>query len=254
MLLERSRQTGGRAATTLQDGVKFNLGPHALYCEGAAFRILTGLDVSFRGAFPSQGRGLFLVGRRRYSSPGRLTELVASPLFTMREKWTLARLPQILLALDPRELDYVTVADWVREFAGTGRLAEAVLAFFRLSTFVNDPEEQSAGAALEQVQIGLRGNVWYLDEGWQSLIDGLESIVRSLRTEVRRGASAVRVENNDDGVLVTLADGQTIRGRTAIIAAGPDVAARLLGDPGLATGRPVRRDAGCRPHFTAPSR
>lgn len=137
--------------------MKFNLGPHALYCEGAAFRILTGLDVSFRGAFPSQGRGLFLVGRRRYSSPGRLTELVASPLFTMREKWTLARLPQILLALDPRELDYVTVADWVREFAGTGRLAEAVLAFFRLSTFVNDPEEQSAGACSNRCRSACAG-------------------------------------------------------------------------------------------------
>lgn len=240
VLLERSRQTGGRAATTLQYGVKFNLGPHALYCEGAAFRILTGLDVPFRGAFPSQGRGLFLVGRRRYSSPGKLTELVTSPLFTMREKWTLARLPQSLLALDPRELDRVTVADWVREFAGTGRLAEAVLAFLRLSTFVHDPDEQSAGAALEQVQVGLRGNVWYLDEGWQSLIDGLEAIARSWRAEVRRGASVVRVESDDDGVLVTQADGQTIRGRTAIIAVGPEVAERLVGDPGLETGRPAR--------------
>lgn len=50
----------------------------------------------------------------------------------------------------------------------------------------------------------------------------------------------MRVESNDTSVLVTLADGQTIRGRTAIIAAGPEVAARLVGDPGLETGRPAR--------------
>lgn len=240
VLLEKSRLTGGRAGTTLQDGVSFNLGPHAFYCDGAAFRILTELAVPFRGAFPNPGRGLFLLGRRRYASPRGLLGLAASPLFTVREKWTLARLPQILLAIDPCELDHVTVTDWVREFAGTGRLAEVVLAFLRLSTFVNDPDEQSAGAALEQTQVGIRGNVWYLDGGWQTLIDGLEAMARSYGVEVRRGAPAVRVDSDEEGVTVTLSDGRAVRGRTAIVAAGPDVVANLLNRPELAAGRPAR--------------
>lgn len=240
MLLEKSRLTGGRAATTIQDGVSFNLGPHALYCDGAAFRILTDLAVPFRGAFPKPGRGLFLLGRRCYTSPRGLLGLAASPLFTVREKWTLARLPQILLAIDPRELDHVTVSDWVREFAGTGRPAEVVLAFLRLSTFVNDPDEQSAGAALEQTQVGIRGNVWYLDRGWQTLIDGLEATARSYGVDVRRGTPAVHVDGDDEGVTVTLSDGRVVRGRTAILSAGPDVIAKLLNRPELAEGRPAR--------------
>ena len=46
-------------------------------------------------------------------------------------------------------------------------------ALFRLSTYCDDLERMSAGAALDQLKLALAGNVWYLDGGWQTLVDGL---------------------------------------------------------------------------------
>ena len=240
VVLEQSRQLGGRAGTTEQDGVQFNLGPHALYCGGDAFRLLTDLKVPFSGAIPNPGRTMLLRGRKRSAAPRSMLSLISSPLFTLREKLQLARLPQLLLAQDPRTVDDVTVADWVRQFAGTGHLAEVVHAFLRLSTFVNDPEYQSAGAALEQTQVGLRQNVWYLDGGWQTLVDGVEHVAVGHGAEIRRRTGANAILRERDVVTVQLADGQHVQGKAVILAVSPAAVQELTGTRLIGIERPGR--------------
>ena len=39
VVLEQARELGARATTHIREGVCFNLGPHALYCRGRAFRL-----------------------------------------------------------------------------------------------------------------------------------------------------------------------------------------------------------------------
>ena len=72
-------------------------------------------------------------------------------------------------------LDGVVLADWVRTTFGEQNAAKFMLALFRVSTYGDQAERLSAGAAIDQVKLALKGNVWYIDGGWQSLVDGLRA-------------------------------------------------------------------------------
>ena len=228
LVLEKSRHLGGRAATTLHGDVRFNLGPHALFCEGHAFRLLRELGVSFKGSVPKPGRGLFLFGGRKFVAPQGVMSLVSSTLFSLREKSQLACLPRTLAAVDCRAADRVSVADWVNRFTTGEQLRSVVHVFLRLSTYGDDPAHQSAGAALEQLQLALRGNVWYLDGGWQAIVDGLHATAAVMGAEVRRSAPVARIASEADAVKVELADGSHLLAKAAIIAAAPRTAAEML--------------------------
>ncbi len=78
-----------------------------------------------------------------------------------------------------------------------GNLALLLGALFRLSTYCDDPERMSAGAALQQLKLALAGNVWYLDGGWQTLVDGLRDRAAASGAEFRTRARADAV--NSDG-------------------------------------------------------
>src|SRR4051812_27120641 len=69
VMLERAARLGGRAATHVREGVHFNLGPHALYRRGHAFRLLEELGVRVSGRVPDPGRGLLIDGENAYPLP-----------------------------------------------------------------------------------------------------------------------------------------------------------------------------------------
>src|SRR5205823_9833116 len=58
--------------------------------------------------------------------------------------------------------------------ASDPRVRQLLEALFRLATYSDRPELQSAGAALAHVRMALRG-VIYVDEGWQKIVDSLHS-------------------------------------------------------------------------------
>jgi phytoene dehydrogenase-like protein len=68
---------------------------------------------------------------------------------------------------------HTDVQSWVSRRYGQGALANLLFAFFRLTSYSDDPANYSAGAALDQLRLSVEGNVWYVDGGWQSIIDGL---------------------------------------------------------------------------------
>src|SRR5258707_193462 len=97
----------------------------------------------------------------------------------------------------------------------------------RVTSFTNDPDRQSAGAAIEQLQLGIRGNVLYLDGGWQTIVDGLRRVAIDAGARITGGAHVVSLERRDrqiDGV--RLGDGRTVRAAAVIVTGAPaDVAA-----------------------------
>jgi phytoene dehydrogenase-like protein len=229
-LLEQATSIGGRAATQVRQGVHFNLGAHALYRRGPAFRIFTELGVPFTGRFPSTGQALVLHGNKPYRLPQGPVSLFLSRLLTLREKWRMAGLLAGFQRLDATQFDRVPVSAWVQKIAGTGRLADFLHALLRLSTYVNDPERMSAGAAIHQLQMALSGNVLYLDNGWQSLVDGLRAKAVEHRAEIRTGAQVRSVGSSGDDVAVRLAGGEELRGRSVVLAVPPNDVRELLGD------------------------
>jgi phytoene dehydrogenase-like protein len=64
ILFEQAGDLGGRAATQVRRGISFNLGPHALYVSGRAFRLLRELRVPFTGRVLSPGRSAISEPRR----------------------------------------------------------------------------------------------------------------------------------------------------------------------------------------------
>ena len=91
IVVEKSSHLGGRAATHVRDEIHWNLGPHALYCHGHAFRLFRELGISFTGRFPDPGRGLLVAREATYSIPAGIGSFLGSRLLTVREKWRLAR-------------------------------------------------------------------------------------------------------------------------------------------------------------------
>src|SRR5262249_12598467 len=133
--------------------------------------------------------------------------------------------------LDSRAFDRVRLQDWIGETVGDGHLARLIQTLCRVSTYTDDPERLSAGAAIEQLKNALAGNVWYLDGGWQALIDGLREQLMQHGVELRTSSRATSVHPETDGVTVTMASGEERHGRTAVLAIDPDGAKDLLDMP-----------------------
>ncbi len=245
LILERAGRPGGRAITRVERGVHFNLGAHALYCRGQAFRLLRELDIRFSGGFPDARRALLIDGELSYGLPRGLGSLLLSRLLTFREKARFLRLFSTLPRLDARSLDPVPLGDWIREVAGAGNLARLLRTLCRVSTYCGEPDRLSAGAAIDQLHLALAGNVWYLDGGWQVLVDGLRDRLVSWGVEVRTNSRAESVDDDGEGVTVRVASGEELRGRAAVLATDPAGAVTLLG---LSDRDPLARwTLGCTP-------
>jgi phytoene dehydrogenase-like protein len=228
IVLEQSKQPGGRAATNSAGGSHFNLGPRALYRQGHAFRTLRELQVPFTGNFPNPGVSLGYYHGREHRLPDTLTALLMTKLLSLGDKWRLASLLRGLPHLDTTPLASISVARWVQERYGAGPLADFLFSFFRLTSYSADMDHYSAGAALDQLKIGLAGNVWYIDGGWQSLIDGLRQVAANHGVEVRPGVHVSSVRSQDGEVVVGLPGDRAIRADVVVLAIGPQKACELL--------------------------
>jgi phytoene dehydrogenase-like protein len=177
--------------------------------------------------------------------PRGIGSALASRLLTLREKGRFLRLFATLPRLDARALDRIPLGDWIRETAGAGKLARLLRTLCRVSTYIDEPERLSAGVAIDQLKLAVLGNVWYLDGGWQVLVDGLRDRLIQHGVEIRTNARAESVHVDSDGVSVRLAAGEDLRGRTAVVAVDPAGAVELLGH---SDGAPLAKwTAGCTP-------
>jgi len=171
-LFERSPLLGGRATTQLYEGFRFNLGPHALHASGV--KALRELGISFHGKKPSR-KGIAIRNNEHHELPGGPISLISTTLLSGRSKMEMLRLLVRLLRMKPQNLDDVSLTRWLDESVAHEDLREVMTALFRLSTFSSQPDEESAAAAITQLQKAVRHGVLYVDEGWQTLVDGLRA-------------------------------------------------------------------------------
>ncbi|HVX61348.1 MAG TPA: FAD-dependent oxidoreductase [Pirellulales bacterium] len=224
-VLEKSRVCGGRARTRNQDGFQFNVGPHALYLNGAGRQILAELQIPVQGSPPPHGHALR--GEKLYPLPRTAAGLWRSSLFSLAGKWAVTRFLASLSKVSTRELQAVGFADWLAAHVRNEQAQQFLAATFRLATYTADLERLSAGAALEQFKMGTAG-VLYLDGGWQTLIDGLQSFVQSRGGQVQTARSAAAIERDGEAIQIRLADGGRIVCRNVVLAADPQTVKELL--------------------------
>jgi phytoene dehydrogenase-like protein len=231
VLLEKSTGLGGRAATRDRHGFLFNLGPHALYRLGVLQQTLKQLGVEVRGHLPPTNGGFALHAGRLHTLPVGLTTLLTTGLLGLSGKSELARIQTRLLHVDAKSIQHDTFASWLDANVCDAAVRGVLEMLIRVTTFTNDPEHQSAGAAIEQLQLALRGNVLYLDGGWQTIVDGLRSAALSGNVRIVSNAHAVGFDRSGPREVsaVRLADGSRLRAGAVIIAAAPSEVDALAG-------------------------
>jgi phytoene dehydrogenase-like protein len=232
-LLERAGALGGRARTDLHAGYAHNLGAHALYVGGAAARGLGDLGVSFTGRPPPTGGLLAIAHGEVHRFPSGLFSMLATDLFTFGAKIEAARALATLVRTDPRPLRDVPWATWLEGVAPRAEVRAAIASIARVTTYANASGRSSAGATIEQVRRGASPGVLYLDDGWQSLVDGLERAARDAGVRIVRSAPVASVIHDGQVRGVAIANGETVAGRSVLLATGPSTARALTGKKDL---------------------
>ncbi|WP_373047551.1 phytoene desaturase family protein [Vulgatibacter sp.] len=227
-LFERAPQPGGRAASTLAHGFSLNFGAHALYLGGPGARLLRRLGVELPGGPPPKAP-LALRGGELVPLPAGFGSLLSTPLLGWGGKWELSRTLSALLWRRAAAHDGESLAGFLAALPVQGEVRALLAAIFRLSTYAADAERLSAGAAIRQLQIATRGNLRYLDGGWQALVDRLAAKAEAAGVRLVAGCRVEAVEHEGRVRALRLADGTRLPFDAAVIATGPAAAAALLG-------------------------
>lgn len=206
---EKRGVLGGDARSVMNDGFTFNQGPHALYRGGPAERILKELGVKIRGGQPPT-KGRLAFDGETWVAPAGPASLLQTRALTLKGKIEVGRALAGLPKLRPADYATTTVEQWIASTVGGDRPAEMLRSLVRLATYSNAPGELSADVAITQLQSALGEGVYYLDDGWQTLIDQLAAV------------PGVHIKT-DDG-LAELPDARVV----IIAAGGPRTAASLL--------------------------
>ncbi|MEL6985611.1 MAG: NAD(P)-binding protein, partial [Actinomycetota bacterium] len=232
-LIERRSAPGGRAATTDHHGYALNVGPHALYLQGAFRQILDQLDLVPAGTAPEVVGGTGSIGDRVGLLPVGPASLVRTGLLSARAKVEVGRFLARLPRLDPHRFADTTVEEWIGRSVRSADARALLGGIINLSTYNAAADRASADAAAAQLQIALDPGVHYVHGGWGTIVEGLSARAAARGVE-RVEASIVGVSPRQatDGPAVTVAEttyGARLQARTCLIAAGgPTVVDRLL--------------------------
>jgi phytoene dehydrogenase-like protein len=229
-VLERASRVGGRARSDRLGDQVFNLGPRALYRDGEAWRLLTALGLPLSGRVPSSAGLAALLGAGVHPLPSGPWSLLRSALLTPAGKLGLARALSAVPRLSARALAGTSTARWLDALAPTPDARRLLAALVRLTTYVADHEALSAEAAVLQLQRATRRGVVYLDDGWQSLVDGLVERVLAGGGRICTGVRVDGIEH-DGAVRAIRVDGERLPSAGVVLAVGPTTASRLV--PGL---------------------
>lgn len=251
-VFEKRQYLGGRAITHLRSGFRFNLGAHAVYRAGAGKRVYRELGIPVPGKPPKQ-KGLALRGGEEYRLPGTILSLFATGLLSIGAKFEMLGLLFRIRGIDPSTAGSMTIAEWLDANVKDAQAREVLAAVIRLATY-SAHQNQSAARALAQMRVALRGNVLYVDEGWQRIVDSLRNTAVTSGVNFISGSRIMGVVRDHHGVRavelggleldadrmdtlsVALPDqkpedieGALIPAETVLLAVDPETAAELAG-------------------------
>jgi phytoene dehydrogenase-like protein len=243
-LLEKASTLGGRAATRERHGFHFNLGPHALYREGQLRHTLRSFGIDPSGAVPGGNGGFAIHQGRLHTLPAGFTSLVTTGLLTLPAKLEFAKLLSRIGSIDTTRIQHETLDQWLSTAIRHDRVRDIVKMLVRVTTFTNAPDLQSAGAAIEQLQLGTRGNVLYLDGGWQTIVDELRRAAIAAGVKIKSAAPAVALERRGRAATaVRLADGSLLPAAAVVVTGAPSEVDALTGTSFATTLPPPVRHA-----------
>jgi len=223
-LLESTSHPGGRARTRREAGFALNQGPHALYLGGAFRHALDRIGVAYAGE-PRDIRRKVLRGGKLHTMPTGAGSLMTTRLFDVADK---AGFAAVMGAVQSAGMPAGSFADWANRLRLRPRVREALSALTRLSTYAHAEAELPAALGLAQVRLALGGTL-YVNEGWQTLVDGLLAAAERKGAALRTSAPVTALTRSNGRWAVALGTGETLEADGVILACPPDIAARLTG-------------------------
>ena len=261
-LFEKRRVLGGRAITNFRHGYRFNLGAHAFYRDGAGAKVYRELGIPIRGGIPKT-RAIALINGEELRLPNNWLSFITTSLLSLRGKGQLASALLHIRRFGGTRAGSVTLREWIDARMTDTRARRVLEALVRLATYTDHADVESAGPALAQMKIAMRG-VLYVDEGWQKIVDSLHraaissgvNFVSSSRIvgvqhdgavrAVELGGLEVDADRMDTHAIAFPSTPEEVEGtrlpaETVLLAVDPTTAASLVGDAGAewATARPV---------------
>jgi phytoene dehydrogenase-like protein len=251
-VFDKRQYLGGRAITHLRSGFRFNLGAHAVYRVGAGRAVYRELGIPVPGRSPKP-KGIALRGGKEYRLPATILSLLTTGLLSFGGKMQLAKALFRARRIDVTQVPPVSIREWLDANFTDAGAREAMSAVIRLATY-SAHETQSAQRALAQLRVALRGNVIYIDEGWQRIVDSLRNTAVTSGVNFISGTRIMGVVRDHHGVRavelggleldsdrmdtlsVALPDmkpenieGALIPAETVLLAVDPETAAELAG-------------------------
>lgn len=255
-VFEKRRDLGGRAITSLRQGFRFNLGAHALYRAGAASSVYRELGIPAGGGI-ARARGVAILANDHYKFPGNIWSILTTSLLSPGAKLQLLGMMIKLRRIDPAKFESMTLRQWLDSNIADERLRQLMEAFFRLFTYADHADTESAAFALAQAKIASRG-VKYVHEGWQKLVDSLRNAAVAAGVNFVSSSRIVGVHHENGAVksvelgglefdsdrldTQTLAmpemkpedvEGARLPASTVILAVDPNTAAELIDAPSV---------------------
>lgn len=228
LVLEKAKALGGRARTIVDRGYSFNLGAHAVYRNGPAWRVLDELEVPRDGGIPRVSGSLALAESGAHALPVGFLSLLTTGLLPLSGKLELAKLLGGLDKIDAAALAKTPAIEWIERTAKTKETRGLLKGLVRVGTYTGDLERLSAGAAVSQLQLVTKHSVLYLDGGWQTLVEALRERATRAGAILVTGDGATKVEAARGRWLVTMHEGRSIEARAVVLATGPQAAAGLV--------------------------
>jgi phytoene dehydrogenase-like protein len=226
---QSSKEIGGRARTTVIDGFHFNQGPHALFITEAGDSVLKEIGITYTGGIAAS-KAYLIIGGKKHEVPAEYSFLSGKSNESSGGS-NASQFFESLAKIDFSELENVTVQEWLDKNIHDKSFAEIINTLVRLNTYGNDPGIQSAGSVLRQIYVGSRNGVMYVDGGWQTFVDGLQTAAKNANARIIMGKKTTKVKMTDpSGWLITLSDKTQVSAKIVIIAAGPKDAYSLFDD------------------------
>jgi phytoene dehydrogenase-like protein len=156
---------------------------------------------------------------------------MTTSVMSLAAKFEFVKLQTTLKSVDAERLQSQTLESWLRAHTRHEEVRDLMRMLVRVTTFTNDPQRQSAGAAIEQLQLAIAGNVLYLNGGWQTIADGLRqaAITAGVRIDAATPVVAIEASESRRTDAVRLADGRHVRAAAVIVAAAPGEVDALTG-------------------------
>jgi phytoene dehydrogenase-like protein len=190
--------------------------------------VLRELGVQFSGGKPLTSGGYAIDRGVKQTLPSGFFSMLTTGLIGLQAKLEAARWLAIIGKLDSQAVQHLPLRAWLERNVRHPDVRRLLAAFFRVSTYANDSERQSAGAALAQLQMAMADGVQYLDGGWQTLVDGLREAARKAGVKLVAGVRVVGIERDEAVRGVRLADGAICSAASVIVAASPQDVCALV--------------------------